>query len=110
MMPNEMFNLTQTDHNHPHTGNNMELSLSVITRMQDNGDGGYTTYCYNSEDELIQDHPISHAGKMTPEKREEILQGDDEYENGYIGSETIHIKIVDNVPMLARPFSIHSGQ
>ncbi len=88
----------------------MELSLSVITRMQDNGDGGYTTYCYNSEDELIQDHPVSRKGEMTPDKREEILTEYDPYENGYIGSATIYIKFLNNVPVLSRPFSISSGQ
>jgi len=88
----------------------MEFAIHVITRMQDNGNGGYTTYCYNSEDELIQDHPISQSGKMTPEKREEILTEYDPYKNGYIGSDTIHIKFLNNVPVLSRPLSISSGQ
>lgn len=83
-------------------------TVSVITRMQDNGDGGYTLYAYNSEDELIADHPK--ARKMTPELREEILTENDPYENGYIGSDTIQLKMVNGVPVLANRLSFHCGQ
>lgn len=84
------------------------FSLPVITRLQDNGDGGYTIYAYNSEDELIKDHPK--ADEMTPKLRKEILTGDDEYENGYIGSDTIQVKMVNGKPVLAEPLSFHAGQ
>lgn len=35
------------------------ITIPVVTRTQDNGDGGYTTYVYNNNDELIKDHPKS---------------------------------------------------
>lgn len=85
-----------------------EFTISVITIMYDNGDGGYTMYAYNNEDELIADH--RHADRMTDELRQEILSGYDEYENGYLGEDRITIKVVDGVPMLAKPLSFHAGQ
>lgn len=95
-------------------------SINVITRTQDNGDGSYTTFACNSEDELIKDHPkcVEWDSKLkkdipieiSDELRSEILNGDDEYENGYIGSDTIKIKIVDGVAMLADSISFHGGQ
>lgn len=98
----------------------MIYSIGVITRMQDNGDGGYTTYCYNSEEEMLEDHPLRrrfdsqthsfYKVELTPQEREEILTEDDPYENGYIGSETIKIEIVDGQARLAESLSIHAGQ
>jgi hypothetical protein len=84
------------------------FTVRVVTRLQDNGDGGYTMYAYNSEDELIADHPK--ADEMTPELRRDILAEDDPYENGYIGSEVIQLKVVNGVPVLANPLSFHCGQ
>jgi hypothetical protein len=85
-------------------------SIPVITRLQDNGDGGYTLYAYNNEDELIADHPISRDGEMTPEMREEILSEENPYENGYIGQDTIELKLVDGKFVLAEPLRFHAGQ
>lgn len=96
------------------------ITLDVITRLQDNGDGGYTMYVYNNEDELIENHPKccewdSKLKKDVPIEvseslREEILSGYDEYENGYIGSDTIKIKMVDGQMVLAEPLRFHAGQ
>ncbi len=86
----------------------MKHTIHIITRLQDNGDGGYTLRGYNSEDELIEDHPLFY--KMTPELREEILNEEDPYENGYIGSDSIEIEIVDGVARLAGHLSFHAGQ
>lgn len=90
----------------------IQISVSVVTRLQDNGDGGYTLYAYNDEDELIAKHPK--ADKMTPELRKEILTEDDPYENGYIGSDTIYLTSIETqkgpVFMLAKPLSFHAGQ
>lgn len=85
-----------------------KLSIKVVTRLQDNGDGGYTFYAYNSADDLIADH--LKADEMTPKLRKQILNGEDEYENGYIGKETIEIKMVKGKPVLASPLSFHAGQ
>lgn len=35
----------------------MKYKIPVVTRLQDNGDGGYTMFIYNNSDELIRDHP-----------------------------------------------------
>ena len=83
-------------------------SIPVVTRMQDNCDGGYTLYAYNTEDELIADHPKS--DKMTDELRKEILDEDDPYENGYIGSDTIEVQEIDGKIVLKGPISFHAGQ
>ncbi len=88
----------------------MKHSISVITRLQDNGDGGYTLYAYNSEEELIADHPKSRGGQLSETEIKEILSGEDEYENGYIGSDTIKIEVIDGVARLDNPLRFHAGQ
>lgn len=99
----------------------MKYTIPVITRTQDNGDGGFTTYAYNTEDELIADHPNSSDYKkvdgkyqevkveLTPEERAGILNEDDPYENGYIGKDSIEIEVgEDGVAKLAKPLSFHA--
>ncbi len=86
-----------------------EFTIPVVTRLQNNGDGSYTMFVYNNEDELIEDHHCSDDDEMTPEKREEILSENDPYENGYIGKKSIRIKVVDGVPMLDGPISFSAG-
>lgn len=99
------------------------IRIPVVTRTQDNGDGGYTTYAYNSEDELIADHPKSSEWKkvngeykevaveLSPEQRKKILNEDDPYENGYIGHGEVVVEVDDNgTARLAKPISLHGGQ
>ena len=101
------------------------VELKVVTRLQDNGDGGYTMYVYNNEDELIANHPLGSnfekneetgewgyvAIEISDELRNEILNENDPYENGYIGSDTIKVKInSDGTMCLAAPMSFHAGQ
>jgi len=107
----------------------MKATISVVTRTQDNGDGGFTTYAYNNNEELIKDHPLSTDfrevnGKwqdveveLTQEERDAILNEDDPYKNGYIGRATIEVEIepvadVDDTPVvkLRKPISFHAGQ
>ncbi len=100
----------------------MKFTIPVITRTQDNGDGGYTTYAYNNEDELIADHPKSRdfiridgkyeyvAVELTEQERRDILDEDDPYKNGYIGWSNIEIEVVDGVARLAKHLSFHAGQ
>jgi hypothetical protein len=86
-----------------------KYSIDVVTRLNDNGDGGYTMYVYNNEEELLKDHPKS--DEMTPELAEEILSGNDEYENGYIGQDTIEIEVLkDGIARLIKPLIFHAGQ
>jgi hypothetical protein len=42
------------------------ITIPVVTRTQDNGDGGYTTYVYNNNDELIKDHPKRRKYRHSP--------------------------------------------
>jgi len=108
----------------------MKITIPVTTRTQDNQDGGFTTFAYNNDDELIADHPKATdfrkvdgkwkdvPVKLTKKQRDDILNEDDPYENGYIGHDEIVIEI-DGVPAhamenirvrLAKPLSFHAGQ
>lgn len=99
-----------------------QFTIPVVTRTQDNGDGSFTTYAYNNEDDLIVDHPRSQrwdakAKKEVPvqldqEDRDAILNEDDPHENGMIGSDEIIIETDDDGsnPRLAKPLSIQAGQ
>jgi hypothetical protein len=99
------------------------ITIPVVTRTQDNGDGGYTTYVYNNNDELIKDHPKSTKSvfignsrqyvdvHLTQKEIDDILNEDDPYKNGYIGKSTISIEIDENgVAKLAKSCSFHAGQ
>lgn len=93
----------------------MLVSIPVVTRLQDNGDGGYTMFAYNNEDELIADHYETRRGKMTPELRKRILNGEDEYEYGYMGTDTIELEVSGDCGeaikiQLAKPLIFHGGQ
>jgi len=98
----------------------MEYTIHAVTRLQDNGDGGYTMYVYNNEDELISDHPNSKRWnsethkdetiELTEEERKKILSEDDPYENGYIGLENITIKVENGVASIVGHLSFHAGQ
>jgi hypothetical protein len=86
-------------------------TITIHTRLQDNGDGGYTFFGYASEDDLINDHPLNDDADMTPELREEILNEEDPYENGYIGTETIEVGVDENGKVhLIGNLSFHAGQ
>jgi len=81
----------------------MNTKISVVTRLQDNGDGGYTMFLYNNNQEMLADHPNVKNGYST---NEDVLNEVDPYEDGYLGTATIEVtedgKIV--------PFSLHAGQ
>ena len=99
-------------------------TISVVTRTQDNGDGGYTTYAYNNENELINEHPKSNQFKqvngkyqyvkveLSQKERDEIINEYDPYENGYIGTSTIEIEFDDETGemKLLKPLRFHAGQ
>jgi len=86
------------------------MKINVITRLQDNGDGGYTMYCFNNEEELLADHPMASGGELTEQQKNDILNEDDPYNNGYIGRDTIEIAVEDGVARLTKPLSFHAGQ
>lgn len=101
----------------------MKYSIPVITRMQDNGDGGYSMYAYNTEDELIADHPKSRGYRkvdgelqnvhieLTQEERDYILSEQDPYDDGYIGKDTIEVEVLeDGTIRLAEPLAFSVGQ
>ncbi len=96
------------------------VEIKVVTRLQDNGDGGYTLFAYNTEDELIANHSKSYPWdpstkswpfkEMSQEQREEILNEEDPYKNGYIGRDTIKVKITSDGVFLAEPLCFGLGQ
>lgn len=89
-----------------------QYSIPVVTRLQDNGDGGYSMYVYASEEEMLADHPLASDGEVIDEKiKKAILTEDDPYENGYIGTDTINIVVTtDGKLLLAKPLHFHAGQ
>jgi hypothetical protein len=87
-----------------------KIKIPVVVRTQDNGDGGYTVYLYNNEDELIKNHPANEEGDITDERREEILSENDPYEDGYISHDEIVLKEVDGKLVLDKGVSFHAGQ
>jgi hypothetical protein len=100
-----------------------KYTIPVVTRLQDNGDGGYTMYVYNNFEELLADHPRAKEFKnvngkwqdvkveLTEEQKEEILTEDDPYKNGYIGKDNIEIEVnADGRILLAKSMSFHAGQ
>jgi hypothetical protein len=102
------------------------ITIPVITRMQDCGDGGYSMYVYNTEAEMLADHPLATdyrqvngkyqhvAVELTDEQKHDILTEDDPYENGYIGKDTITLTIEDDgvrtIVRLTKPLNFHVGQ
>jgi len=95
----------------------MKYDINVVTRLQDNGDGGYTLYAYNNKEELLADHPrIENAlsDGATPaelaEIKRKILIEDDPYEDGYLGADEISVEIVDGFARLLEPLRFHAGQ
>lgn len=96
-----------------------EQALDVVTRLQDNGDGGYTMYVYNNTDEMLEAHPMAEEFKdgkfvskqLTEEERAIIVNEEDPYNNGYIGADTIHVCIDDEgKASLAKPIQLSAGQ
>jgi hypothetical protein len=89
-------------------------TLKVCVRVQDNQDGGYSVIAYNSEDEMLADHPALEDLEDDDEIEEikaAILGCEDEYENGYISEDTIEIEIGDDgVAKLFKPLTFHAGQ
>jgi hypothetical protein len=99
----------------------MKYTINVVTRLQDNGDGGYTLYLYNNNDELIADHPSSQKWdsetrsykniKLSESQINDILNEDDPYENGYIGEDSIEIEVDENGRATIKSgTSFHAGQ
>ena len=37
---------------------NMKITIPLVSRLNDNQDGGYTMYIYNNTEEMLEDHPI----------------------------------------------------
>lgn len=96
------------------------VSLRLVTRLQDNQDGGYGMHLYNSEEDMLNDHPLARKWSselkkqvsvgLTQKQREDILNGEDEYENGYIGSETFNLLILDDGSVILEDKEyIHAG-
>lgn len=86
-------------------------TLTLHTRVQDNQDGGYSIYGYNSQEELIANHPANDDGNISEERIQEILTEDDPYEDGYIGVENLEVVVDENGKVsLVDYLYIHAGQ
>ena len=94
-----------------------ERTIEVGTRLQDNGDGGYTMYLYPSYDAAVAAKRAEIEEWEDKDKVEEMLEtfdGDSDnydYEYGYLGEDTLKVTIdeFDNVT-LAEVASFGAGQ
>jgi hypothetical protein len=89
-----------------------EITIPVVTRLQDNGDGGYTLYVYNNNEELIADHPkFKNSDIEKSEKlKKQILFEYDPYTNGYIGTGQINLNCTDGKYTLNKKLVFSAGQ
>jgi hypothetical protein len=92
----------------------MKIKIPVITLIQDDQAGGFSANVYNNNDELLKNHSALEdlEGDELEEKKQEILNGSNEYENGYIGSAEIVIEINEKTgkAKLVKPVWFHGGQ
>jgi hypothetical protein len=98
------------------------ITIPIITRLQDNGDGGYTFYAYNNKEQLLADHPNSRVWdsnlkkyvkkQLTHQEKQDILNEDDPYENGYISPDSIEIEMdgEGNPRLDPKGISFYAGQ
>jgi len=98
-----------------------KVTLDVVTRLQDNQDGGYAMCVYNNDDELIADHPRSWEWdseqkkdvprELTANERKAILGEKNPYATGYIGIGTVELEVGDDGSIrLAKPMHLYVGQ
>jgi len=88
-----------------------QQTITIHTRLQDNQDGGYSFFGYGSQDELIANHPANDDGDITDKRRQEILDEDDPYEDGYIGTNTIEVAVDgEGKVYLVGELHFHAGQ
>ena len=87
------------------------IHIPLVSRLNDNGDGGYTMYLFNSDEELLKQFSEHRDVELTPQLIEDVLTGEDEYENGYIGEETITLHRRKDGKWYIEPgTSFHAGQ
>lgn len=88
------------------------IHIDVVTKITDNGDGGFSCRLYNNDEEMLADcYELEDLeGDEYEAKKEEILSGDDEYQNGYLDTATIKIKKVGDKYILAESPYFHGGQ
>ena len=96
--------------------------IDVVCRAQDGGDGGFTIHFYNSEKEMLDNHPlgrkwemvdgkmVNHTVALTEQQEKDILLEDDPYKTGYITKKTIELESIDGKLRLVKGLSIHFGQ
>lgn len=98
----------------------MSIKIDVVVRVQDNMDGGYSIKLFNTMDEMLAAHPavIAYIRRNPPPPadaieslKNDIINGDDEYEYGYITKDSIELEQnADGSYRLAKPISFHVGQ
>ena len=99
-----------------------KATIQVATLVVDNQDGGFTTNIYNDNAELLaemdsvnmdgEDHDIDDENPMTQEMKDCVLDGDNEFDNGYVGTSTIEINYNSELETyeLATPITLQAGQ
>ena len=87
--------------------------INVVSRLQDNQDGGYTINVYNDTEEMLKNHPMAKDGELTEDQKRTILNAEDPYENGYLDKDVIEVEIKGQVPLwplrLAKPIHFYAG-
>lgn len=69
------------------------IDIPIVVLMKDNGDGEFTAFIYNTEQEMLDNHPDA---PLTSEREDEILSGKNGYEDGRIVRAKISLKKSDN--------------
>ena len=94
--------------------------IKLVVRSQNNGDGSFSIFGYTTTEEMLADHPIAEKfdyklggyipKPLTQEERDEILNEENDYKNGYLSAETIQLRVENGVISLAKPLRFYAGQ
>lgn len=77
--------------------------IKMVTLFIDNQDGSCTSHFYNSEEELRS------LRKLDDTAWQALVDEDDPYENGSLGTETIEVTLHDDGHVSIAPFSVYSN-
>lgn len=88
-----------------------QFTIPVIALMTDDQSGGFSMELFPTEDALIASAEENRCESLTDKEKKAILNGDDEYENGYISKGEIVVEIDEKgKAKLAKNFFCHGGQ
>lgn len=88
-------------------GQSKQIEIPVVTRIKDDQAGGFIIYIHKDNDEMLAEFDDD----LSEEEKQEILNEEDPYENGYLGTGTIVIEVnEDGTACLAKTLRFHAGQ